>query len=126
MTTLFEARNYLGAVVLAETVLAAAPDHAQARRCAESCREMLAQRYLTRLGGRENIPRVTMSAEEMRVLSLDHRAGFLLSFVDGSMSIDEVLDVSAMPELDALRMMFELRMQGVIEFVEPTRRPGRR
>jgi hypothetical protein len=42
------------------------------------------------------------------------------------MSIDEALDVSSMPELDALRIMFELRMQGVIEIAEPNRRPGRR
>ncbi len=131
MAILFDARNYPGALVLAESVLSGSPDHVQARRCAETCREMLGQKYLSRLGGRENVPRVTMSAEEMRVLSLDHRAGFLLSFIDGSMSIDEVLDVSSMPELDALRMMFELRMQGVIEIVEPGRRrapkpPGRR
>jgi len=126
MTALFEAGNYSSALVLAESVLASSPDHAEARRCAESCRQMLGKKYLTRLGGRDNIPRVIMSAEEMRVLSLDHRAGFLLSFVDGSMSIDEVLDVSSMPELDALRMMFELRMEGVIEIVEPNRRPGRR
>jgi hypothetical protein len=126
MAGLFEARNYSSALVLAESVLASDPGHAQARRCAESCREMLGQKYLSRLGGRENIPRVSMSADDLRSVSLDHRAGFLLSFVDGAMSIDEVLDVSAMPELDALRIMFELRMQGVIEIVEPPRRRGRR
>ena len=86
---------------------------------------MLGQKYLARLGGRDRIPRVIMSAEEMRVLSLDHRAGFLLSFIDGSMSIEEVLDGSSMPELDALRIMFELRMEGVIEIAEPNRRPAR-
>ena len=67
-----------------------------------------------------------MGSEELRWLSLDHRAGFLLSFVDGSMSIEEVLDVSSMPELDVLRIMFELRQQGVIEIEEPPARPGRR
>jgi hypothetical protein len=126
MQILFEARNYSSALVLAETVLVSDPGHATARRCAESCRDMLGQKYLSRLGGRDNVPRVIMTPEELRFLSLDHRAGFLLSFVDGSMSLDEVLDVSSMPELDALRILFELRMQGVIEIVEPSRRPGRR
>jgi hypothetical protein len=125
MQALFDARNYSSALVLAESVLLADPNHAQARRCAESCREVLTEKYLSNLGGRSNVPRVTMAAEEMRWLSLDHRAGFLLSFIDGSMSIDEVLDVSSMPELDALRIMFELRMQGVIEISEPMRRPRR-
>lgn len=126
MQALFDGRNYSSALVLAESVLLGDPGHAQAKRCAEACREMLTEKYLGNLGGRTNIPKVTMGPEEMRWLSLDHRAGFLLSFIDGSMSIEEVLDVSSMPELDALRIMFELRMQGVIEIVEPARRPGRR
>ena len=126
MAALFDARNYSNALVLAESVLVSDPAHAHARRCADTCRDKLTEKYLGRLGGRHNVPRVTVSAEEIRWLSLDHRAGFLLSSIDGSMSLDEVLDVSSMPELDALRIMFELRMQGVIEIVEPNRRPGRR
>jgi len=126
MMSLFEAQSWSSALVVAESVLVGDPDHAEARRCATGCREMLAEKYLTNLGGRANIPRVAMGAEELRWLALDHRAGFLLSFIDGSMSLDEVLDVCSMPELDALRIMFELRMQGAIEIVEPNRRPGRR
>jgi hypothetical protein len=125
MQALFDARNYSSALVLAESVLLTDADHVQAKRCAETCREVLTEKYLSNLGGRSSIPRVTMGAEEMRWLSLDHRAGFLLSIIDGSMSIEEVLDVSSMPELDALRIMFELRMQDVIEIVDPPRRPRR-
>jgi len=126
MTTRFEAKNYGGALVLAESVLQGHPDHALAKRTAESCREVIGQKYLSSLGGRASIPRVAMSPEEMRGLALDHRAGFLLSSIDGCLSIEEVLDVSPMPELDALRIMFELRQQGVIEIVEPPRRAGRK
>jgi hypothetical protein len=126
MTARFEAKNYGGALVLAESVLQGHPDHGLAKRTAESCREMLGQKYLSSLGGRTSIPRVAMSPDEMRGLALDHRAGFLLSSVDGCMSIEEILDVSSMPELDALRIMFELRQQGVIEIVEPPRRAGRK
>jgi hypothetical protein len=120
------ARDYRGALMEAEGLLAANPQNLDAKRCAESCREMLAQKYLGSLGGREQIPRALMPPEEIRWLSLDHRAGFLLSFVDGAMSIEEVLDVSSMAELDALQIMYELREQGVIEIAAPVRRPGRR
>jgi hypothetical protein len=126
MVVRWESKNYGGALVLAESVLVSDPDHLQAKRLAESCREKLGEKYLSSLGGREAVPRVCMSPEEIRDLSLDHRAGFLLSFIDGSMSIDEVLDVSSMPELDVLRMMFELRQQGAIDIDVPAPRFGRR
>jgi hypothetical protein len=126
MQDLLDAGNHSSALVLAESVLASDPNHAAARRCADACRDELAEKYLTKLGGRDAIPRVTISAEEIRSLALDHRAGFLLSFVDGQMSIDEVLDVSSMPALDALRLMLELRMEGVIDVVLPARRTGRK
>jgi hypothetical protein len=126
MLTRFESRNYGGALVLAESVLFSDPSNVEARRTAESCREKLADKYRTSLGGPTWVPRIAMTPDEVRVLALDHRAGFLLSFVDGAMSIEEVLDGCSMPELDALRMMFELRQQGVIEIDEPPRRTGRR
>ena len=47
-------------------------------------------------------------------LHLDHRAGFLLSCIDGMSSIDDILDVSGMRELDALRILFELVQENVI------------
>lgn len=122
----FDAKNYGGALVLAESVLVSDPEDPIARQLAAACREKLAEKYLASLGGKGGVPRVAMAPDEMRDLSLDHRAGFLLSFIDGSMSIDEVLDVSCMPALDALRMMFELRQQGAIEIDEPPPRPGRK
>ena len=126
MALRFEARNYPGALILAESILAGSPGHALARGCAESCRDQLAQKYLSRIGGRNSVPRVAMPLEEMHRLALDHRAGFLLSFIDGAMSVDEVLDVSSMAELDALRIMFELQEQGAIVVEAPPRRPGRK
>jgi hypothetical protein len=126
MQSRFESRNYPGALSLAESILNGSPGHAVARRCAEGCREMMAEKYLSRIGGRNCVPRVAMPPEEMTLLALDHRAGFLLSFIDGAMSVDEVLDVSSMPELDALRIMFELQEQGAIVIEAPARRPARK
>src|SRR6202012_386269 len=84
MEALFEAQSWSSALVVAESVLVGDPNHAEARRCAAGCREKLAEKYLSNLGGRDNVPRVAMGAEEIRWLALDHRAGFLLSFIDGS------------------------------------------
>jgi hypothetical protein len=46
--------------------------------------------------------------EQLRSLSLDHREGFILSLVDGRSNLETLLDASAMPVLDGLRIVCEL------------------
>jgi hypothetical protein len=91
-----------------------APDHEEARRCHERCTEVLSQMYLARLGSSAQAVRVSVPNDQIKWLSLDHRAGFLLSLVDGHLTIEELLDISGMPRLDALRILYGLLDQRVI------------
>ncbi|MEB2324346.1 MAG: hypothetical protein OZ921_17660 [Sorangiineae bacterium] len=106
--------DFTGALVVAESLLEVAPGHPEALRYAESCREVLTQMYAARLGELTQIPSVATPNDEIRWLSLDHRAGFLLSLIDGASSVEEILDISGMSRLDALRIMFTLLEQRVI------------
>lgn len=110
----FVVGDFSGALVLAESVLEEDSSNDVARRYAESCRDMLRQMYLSRIGDGGQVPRVVPSRERLVGLTLDHRAGFVLACVDGTSSIDEILDVSGMPALDALRIMYELAQEGII------------
>ena len=67
-----------------------------------------------------------MTSDEIRWLSLDHRAGFLLSCVDGRMTVEELIDVSCMSELDALRILCDLRDRGAIAMEVDQARSTRR
>ena len=60
---------------------------------------------------------VVVSPEEVQWLSLDHRAGFLLSLVDGQSTVDEILDISGMTRLDALKIIHDLTEQQVVRLV---------
>jgi hypothetical protein len=111
----FEVGDFSGALVMAEALLEVDPENAEALLFAEHCRDVLKRMYLSRLGGVKRVPRIVMARDQQRWLSLDHRAGFVLSLVDGTSSIDEVLDISGMPELDALRILVELLQQNVIK-----------
>lgn len=122
---LYDAGDFRSALVMAEALLETEPDHAEARSCAASCRETLAKKYLSRLGGLAKIPRVAMPPDEIRWLSLDHKAGFLLSCIDGTSSIEEVLDVACMQEFEAIRILHDFRELGVIEIL-PDPRSSRR
>jgi hypothetical protein len=70
--------------------------------------------YAARLGSLEQVPAVIVQRTQLRWLSIDHRAGFVLSLIDGSSSLEMVLDVSGMPRLDAMRILVELIAQRIV------------
>jgi hypothetical protein len=113
--------DFSGALVVVETLLESDPEHLEAARISSSCRDVLMQMYAARLGPLSQIASVAIPADQIRWLSLDHRAGFLLSLVDGISSIEEILDVSGMSRLDALRIMCTLLEQRVIAIEHPFR-----
>jgi len=115
LTTHFHGDHVGGALIVAEGILAEDPDNADALLYAEHCRDVLKQMYLSRLGGLRRVPNVAVGQEQLRWLSLDHRAGFLLSLVDGRSTLDEVLDMSGMSDLEALRLLVQLLQQNVIK-----------
>jgi hypothetical protein len=110
----FALGDYSGALVMAESLLEENPTHVEAREYAESCRAVLQQMYAAKIGPLDRVPVVEVAREQLRWLSIDHRAGFVLSLVDGVSSLEMILDVSGMPSLDALRILYELVQQRII------------
>jgi hypothetical protein len=106
--------DFSGALAIAEGILDKNPQDLEAPRYAQSCRDVLTQMYSARLGSLERIVAVAVPSDQIRWLTLDHRAGFLLSLIDGGLSVDQILDISGMPRLDALRLMYQLLDQRVI------------
>lgn len=109
--------DFSGALVLAEGILETSPEHPDATRYANNCRDVLTQMYSARLGALDQRVTVAIPSEQIRWLSLDHRSGFLLSLVDGTSSVEELLDISGMAKLDALRILYTLREERVIALV---------
>lgn len=62
----------------------------------------------------ERVPRVVVPMEEITQLPIDHRAGFLLAHIDGTQTMEEILDVCAMPRGEALDLIAELASLGVL------------
>jgi hypothetical protein len=106
--------DFSGALVIAEGILESSPENLEAARFARSCRDVLIQMYSARLGSLDQIVAVSVPNDQVRWLTLDHRAGFLLSLIDGGSTLDQILDMSGMTRLDALRIMYQLFDQRVI------------
>lgn len=112
----FSIGDFAGAMDIAEELLAREATHADAAECLERCRKALHSAYTTKLGPLDRVPLVAIPREQLRWLTIDHRAGFILSHVDGISNLEEIVDISGMPELDALRILSELAQQRIIAF----------
>ena len=67
-------------------------------------------------GAMTGMPVVVMPLERLKCLPLDHRAGFLLSLMDGAMDLDTMVEIAGMPRGDVLRLVRDLFESGVVDF----------
>lgn len=61
-------------------------------------------------------PYVAMSNEALKRLPLDHRAGFVLSLMDGSLDLETIVELCGMEPEEALGLVRDLHASGVIGF----------
>jgi hypothetical protein len=66
------------------------------------------------LGDLERMPQLARPLHELADAPISPRAAFLLSRIDGSLTIDELLDVSGMPRLEAFRHLCQLYLRGIL------------
>ncbi len=62
----------------------------------------------------ECVPRLAVSSSMLRSLPLDHRAGFLVWLVDGTSTVEAILDACPMTPEHALAVLGVLAAHGVI------------
>jgi hypothetical protein len=103
-----------GALAIVDVILRRTPSNAPARRIAEECERALAMKYAGQLGSLARIPKLAVSVDKLVSLSLDHRAGFLISFVDGVSALATIMDMSGMSPSEVLRTFVDLKSRGII------------
>jgi tetratricopeptide (TPR) repeat protein len=111
---LFALGDFSGSLELIERILKVAPAHAEAREYLAHNESTLIAMYESKLGPPGAIPRLAISPEEVTWLSLDHRAGFLLAQIDGTVSYEDLFALSGLPRLDTARILANLLAEGVI------------
>ena len=58
---------------------------------------------------------VRLGTDALKRLPLDHRAGFVLSLMDGTLDIDTLVEVAGMPREEVLRIVRDLYDSGVVD-----------
>jgi tetratricopeptide (TPR) repeat protein len=111
---LFALGDFSGSLELIEKVLQLDPDHGEARDYLRQNEATLISMYESKLGALSRVPRLAVKPEEVLWLNLDHRAGFLLAQIDGTVDYDSLFALSGLPRLDTARILANLIADGVI------------
>jgi len=110
----FASGRYEDALAAADKVLAAEPNHDGATSYAESCREILEQIYLLRIGGPSVTLKVIADRGRVRWVSRDPRMAFLLSLAEMGLTVNEIVEACGQRRLEALRALAELVDEQVV------------
>jgi tetratricopeptide (TPR) repeat protein len=111
---LFALGDFSGSLELIEKILQVDPDHGEARDYLRQNEATLVAMYESKLGALADVPRLAVKPEEIMWLNLDHRAGFLLAQIDGTVDYDALFALSGLPRLDTARILARLLADGVI------------
>jgi hypothetical protein len=106
--------DYQTAITAVDLALDQAPDSVLVQTIIQRYADSLIEIYASYEGDPSAVPSLAMSASEYGQRALDNRAAFLLSRVDGMLTIDDLMTVSGMPPLEAHRHLCNLLRQGIL------------
>ena len=66
------------------------------------------------LAGRA-VPRIVKTKAEVAAAPIDHRAGFLLAHIDGTTSVQGLVDIAGMPENEVHEVLDRLKRLGIVQ-----------
>jgi len=83
----------------------------------DSARPLFERAFRACIGDMSCSPIRAIRSEELVEHGFDHRAAFLMSRMDGMLSVSDLLDVAGMARFDALRLMAALRRAQAVDMV---------
>ncbi len=106
--------DHSGALELLDRAAKLSPADSTVTAMIEKSHQTLLRMYESKLGKTSVNPRVLLNDDEIIWLNLDHRAGFVLSQIDGQVSFDDLFEISGMSRLDTAKILSQLIEDGVI------------
>ncbi|MGC4116336.1 MAG: hypothetical protein QM765_17525 [Myxococcales bacterium] len=114
-TDLLDLDDYSGAMTLVEKVLELEPSNATAQELRGRCETTLLAMTESKLGDLSRRPVTLMTPDQIVWLNIDHRAGFLLSLIDGTSSFEEIFLLSSMSRLETAKILVKLLQEKAIK-----------
>lgn len=109
-----ELDDHSGAIDLLAKALDLDPLNKEALDARDRSERTLLAIYESKLGPMEAMPTVLLKQDEIIWLNLDHRAGFVLAQIDGTVTYDDLFAICGMSRLDTARILAQLVEERVI------------
>lgn len=111
---LVEQEQYDSAHDLVQSILDRNPNSERARSLLSEIERERGPSEPVELGSLEGVPERNLGLDEIQETDLDHRAGFVLSLVDGELTFEDILDLSSMPRSETLEVLSKMLERSVI------------
>ncbi len=111
---LLELDDHSGAMELILKAEALSTGNTEVQRLKTRSEHTLLAMYESKLGALSMTPRVKLKEDDVIWLNLDHRAGFVLAQIDGTVTYEDLFELSGMSRIDTARILAQLIEQGVI------------
>jgi hypothetical protein len=111
----FDVGDYSGVLELSEALLKKNPTDKEATHYRDSSKEILMQMYESRIGSLDQVPVLAISSGEVIWHNLDPAAGFILSRIDGTVTFEDIIDISGLPRFETCQVLCKLLQDGIIE-----------
>jgi hypothetical protein len=85
----------------------------------DSTRGLFERAFRACIGDMKCAPIRAIPSEQLAAHGFDHRAAFLMSRMDGMVTVGDLLDIAGMPRFEALRLMAALRRAQAVDMVPP-------
>ena len=102
------------AVAAVDLAMSEDPNSVLAQKLITRNRDTIMTIFQTFVGDMERQPQLAKPLHELQNAPISPRAAFLLSRVDGTLTVDELLDVSGMPRMEAYRYLCQLFLRGIL------------
>lgn len=112
--SLLDLDDHTGAMELLSKAQDLKPEDPHVAEMRERSERTLLTMFESKLGRLAMKPRVLLKDDEIIWLNLDHRAGFVLAQIDGTVSFDDLFSVSGLSRVDTARILAQLIEEGVI------------
>lgn len=112
---LYDSGKFQSALDIINNVLAQTSTQ-EAEHLKQNIERELERQQHDRIGSLSRIPVLGITLNELSNHQLDHRAGFIISQMDGLLSFEDIIDMSAMSRLETMSVLADLCDRGLITF----------